>query len=111
MYARRNGLSVICLRLGQPYPLGHPYEENWKKSPRGRAGFVGFEDIAQAIECAVRAASIRFGVYSIVSDSAMRFVDLAAAKRDLGYVPRQFCDEQGNMIPRVPTADHADGSG
>jgi len=98
-YARERGLRVVCLRLGQPYPFGIPHEKERKFTPSGRGTLLGFEDIAQAIECALCATHIQFGVYHIVSESPWRKVDIAAAARDLGYVPRQFCDENGNMVP------------
>lgn len=102
-YVRDCGLSVICLRLGQPYPMGIRQEEGWRKSPRGRGIFVAFEDIAQAIERALLAPAIPFGVYNVVSESNSRFIDIAAAKRDLGYVPSRFCDDDGQMIPNPRT--------
>lgn len=102
LYARETNLKVICLRLGQPRPIGHPDEAEWARTPRGRAMMLGLEDAALSIECALRATHISFGVYNIVSESVSRHVDISAAERDLGYLPRQFCDEAGNMVPNEP---------
>lgn len=104
LYAREHGLSVICLRLGQPYRPNHPFEAEWRKSPRARALYVALEDIARAIERALLAPPISFSVYNIVSESNSRFIDIAAAERDLGYVPRWFCTDEGRMIPNPRAA-------
>lgn len=100
VYSREHGMNVICLRLGQPYPFGEdPLEKERKFTPKGRGALVGFEDIAQAIECSLCTDRIRFGAYNIVSESPWRNVDISAAARDLGYVPRQACNENGDMVP------------
>lgn len=103
LYSRDHGLSVICLRLGQPYPMGHPFEKEWRQSARALGVMVAFEDIAQAIERALLAPSLSFGVYNIVSESNSRCTDIAAAERDLGFVPAWFCSDEGVMIPNPRT--------
>jgi uronate dehydrogenase len=99
VFSREHGMNVICLRLGQPYPFGEdPREKERKFRPEYRGALLGLEDIAQAIECSLKATHIKFGSYNIVSESAWRNIDISAATRDLGYVPRQFCNDNGEMI-------------
>jgi len=99
VFSRKHGMNVICLRLGQPYPFGEdPLEKERKFVPGVRNALVGFEDIAQSIERSILAEHIRFGVYNIVSESVWRKVDISASARDLGYVPRQFCNDHGDMM-------------
>lgn len=40
LYSRVYGLSVICLRLGQPYPIHHSVDEAWKANRRSRSIYV-----------------------------------------------------------------------
>lgn len=78
-------LRVLCLRLGQPYKSFGAWDEMWPESPEMRRLAADYRDIAQAIDCALR-ADIEYGVYSIVSECDVTMVapELYA---DLGYRP------------------------
>lgn len=94
VYWRKHGLSVICLRLGQPFPIGHEfYDDLWKTNKRSRSIFVEMSDVARAVECAVR-TEVGFGIYPIVSASDNLRVDLDAA-REIGYIPRAYLSDAG----------------
>lgn len=91
------GLSTICLRLGQPYPVGHEFDDAWRTSPRARSFRVHVEDIALGIKLALQ-TSCEFGVYNLVSRSDNQRVDLSQAQRDLGYDPQAFFAESGLVL-------------
>ncbi|HEX7008442.1 MAG TPA: NAD(P)-dependent oxidoreductase [Phycisphaeraceae bacterium] len=96
LYSRKYGMTVICLRLGQPFPL-----PNWglevlkRRSARGL--MAGFEDIAQAVRCGLTVPDFRYKVAAICSESDVRYIDLTEAAQ-IGYHPRQFFTEEG-IIP------------
>ncbi len=97
VYAHDTPMSVICLRLGQPYPLDHmdhtplSTRMSW---PRYRGAVVGYPDTAHAVRCALRVPNLKFHVCSIVSEGADRYVDLTAARK-IGYIPQQYVTPQG----------------
>lgn len=95
-YAHHRKLQVLCLRLGQPYPIEIPKEDGWKDDVKWRGLMVHIEDVAQSIECALRAKTPCFGSYSILSDSDVesRFASTAPA-REIGYLPRRRFTQNG----------------
>lgn len=100
VFSREYGMIVICLRLGQPYPFGlDPLEKERKLIPEVRGALLGLEDVAHAIACSLKTTRVQFGAYNIVSESPWRTIDISAAARDLGYVPRLMCDDHGDMVP------------
>lgn len=99
VYSRRFGISVICLRLGQPFPIGVPQEADWVKSPRARAFFTAAEDIAAAIDCSLRHPEVPFGIYPLVSHAEPPRIDLSRGK-EIGFEPRYTVDEAGHWHPR-----------
>lgn len=96
MYSRHYGISTICLRMGQPYPGIYPWEEECLKTPKARATLVAVEDVAQAIECAVR-TQVPFGVYYVLSQSSAPLFDLSASG-EIGYLPRVFFTDDGRVV-------------
>jgi len=94
VYATQHGIPVLCLRLGQPYPIQHPEEAEYLATPRIRGLLVALEDIARAVECALRAPQPNFGVYSIVSDSDTNWIDFAPAA-EIGYAPQYYFTPDG----------------
>ena len=90
MYARQNGMSVVCLRFGQPFPLGRNSDPAQLALPRVRGLLVAFADIEQAVRCALTWPGIGYKVARIVSASTPANVDLTAAA-EIGYQPcRRF---------------------
>jgi len=87
-YWNNHGVSTISLRLGQPFPIGHAFDNDWKTNTRRRAIFVAVEDVCQAVRCALK-TDIPFGLYHIVSASDNQRVDIETA-REIGYVPRAY---------------------
>jgi len=96
LYSRMAGLSVICLRLGEPYPGIYPWENELLAKPLGRTRLVGVEDVAQAVECALRATNA-FGVYYVLSRCSAPLIDVSASA-EIGYRPRVFFTDDGQMI-------------
>jgi NAD(P)-dependent dehydrogenase (short-subunit alcohol dehydrogenase family) len=93
-YCDAFGMTVVCLRLGQPYPLRSGWRHTLDR-PRVRGLIVGLADIAQAIRCGLNYhGEPRFVVADIVSESDSRWIDLTAAER-IGYKPTQFCTPDG----------------
>lgn len=83
---RKNGLSTICLRIGQPTPIDHPLDEDWKANRRGRSFRVHITDVARGILAALQTTK-PFGVYNLVSASDNPRIDWSTTQQDLGYVP------------------------
>lgn len=79
-------MRVLALRLGQPYPSLSDFDKRWHKTSGGRSLMVAVQDVAQAMECALR-ADVSFGVYPILSRSDAVWADTSAAD-DIGYAPR-----------------------
>lgn len=94
VYARAHGISIIVLRLGQPYPSGTHLDNVWQTNRRARSLFVTLEDTVQAILCALT-TDIHFGVYNIVSASDNQRVNLSPAREEIGYRPRAYFSERG----------------
>jgi nucleoside-diphosphate-sugar epimerase len=89
-YAYRDGaadraMRVLCLRLGHPYRSFSSSDEAWLTCEARRRVATHTEDIAQAIDCALQ-TDIRFGIYPIVSESDVPFVD-PHLYAELGYRP------------------------
>jgi nucleoside-diphosphate-sugar epimerase len=88
-YGRARGLSVVHLRPGviagdgvNPGPtLPDPPRRHWFT-------YVDPRDVAQAVEGALRASSLRQSSYFVVADHPEAAYDIGAAKRDLAYAPQ-----------------------
>jgi uronate dehydrogenase len=85
VYHRQYGIDVIILRLGQPFPLGLPIEEEWKKEWKSYSLFLTQTDIARAVEAALT-TQVKFGIYNVVSKHVPSRVDLSAG-REIGFEP------------------------
>lgn len=94
LYSREFGISSICLRLGQPYPLNIPLDESIKK-PRFRGLVVGHLDTAKAIDCALRAKR-NYGVYYIISRSDTPYID-TSKNEEIHFKALQMFSEQGEV--------------
>lgn len=90
LYSRSHGIRTICLRLGQPYPLGLPQEKDWEHDAYSKALFVSFADITRAVDGALKATHVRHGAYNIVSRNADGVIAHSAAK-EIGFKPMDFC--------------------
>lgn len=106
VYWRMHGVSTICLRLGQPFPITHPeLDDIWKTNKRARSMFIEVGDVARAIECAVM-TPVAFGVFPVVSASDNQRVDLKSVE-SIGYVPQAYLSDSGleffenGSFPRV----------
>lgn len=103
VYWYEHGIRSRILRLGQPYPFGHPSEEKWKQDPYIASWFVTAGDIARAVDAALLAADIGFGIYNVVSPSSHGHVDYANG-REIGFTPRDRWEEQEGSAS-VPPGD------
>jgi nucleoside-diphosphate-sugar epimerase len=101
VYARVHGISIIVLRLGQPYPSGTRLDNIWQTNRRARSLFVTLEDTVQAILCALK-TDIDFGAYNIVSASDHQRVNLRPAQEEIGYHPRAHFSEEGLTFLPAP---------
>jgi len=94
VYWRRHGLSTICLRLGQPFPIGNAeFDKQWSTNKRSRSIYAEMGDVARAVECAVTTL-VEFGVFPVVSASDNPRVDLSTT-RLIEYVPRAYLSDAG----------------
>lgn len=98
---RDSGLSTICLRMGQPTPIGSPWDNAWQNNRRARSWRVHLVDVVAGISAAIESRQ-SFGVYSLVSESDNPRVDLSASRRDLGYKPRAWFGERCLTINGQP---------
>lgn len=85
VYHRRHDIDVIILRLGQPFPLGLPSEEEWKKDWKSYSLFLTQGDIARAVEAALT-TDVKYGIYNVVSKHEPARVDVSAGE-EIGFVP------------------------
>ena len=92
-YWKNHGLSIISLRLGQPFPIGADWDETWRTNTRARSIFVTVEDANRAVRCALKTA-VPHGLYQIVSASDNQRFDIAPA-REIGYHPRAYLTGEG----------------
>ncbi len=99
VFSRTFGMSVLSLRIGQPYPLHLAREPEWVATPRTRAGFTVFEDLTEAITRALNHPTPEWGVYPVTSWTPIPMVDLSDAEA-IGYHPRFTVVEGGAIEPR-----------
>ena len=91
VYAKKYGMSVTCLRLGQPYPLKTSHDTRWLANDWARGMMVHMVDVASAIECALHHTT-PYSVHAIVSASDTPWLQRAEVP-ELGYSPRfRFAD-------------------
>jgi nucleoside-diphosphate-sugar epimerase len=81
--AGREPLKVVGLRLGHPHIEADDY---WKQSRKRRSMMVHGRDVAHAISCALE-IDVQFGVYSIVSESDVPYIDRSLYS-ELQYRPK-----------------------
>lgn len=87
-FSRTHAISSVVLRLGQPFPLGLPHEKSWKNDPHARAHFATHGDIMHAVDCALQATQVRFGIYNVVSLNDCNRVSCSHG-REIGFQPRE----------------------
>lgn len=94
LYARQFGMSVICLRFGQPFPQDDDTDIVQLPSPYSRGFLTAYADIEQAVRCALTCKGVRYKVARIVSASDAPVMDLTAAA-EIGYRPSRRFTEAG----------------
>ena len=101
IYAKRSGLSVICLRLGQPVGLpGYEHDSALVLELAEHGLLTDMVDVAEGIRCALTAPGVSFKLVSLASASSNGRVDLSAAA-EIGYRPSKRFTPQG-MIDNPP---------
>ncbi len=80
--AERDGISVLCVRLGRVRP------ENRPMSSREAAVYLSHRDAAQIVRRCVEAPpEVLFDIFYGVSDNFLRYRDLEHAREVIGYEP------------------------
>jgi nucleoside-diphosphate-sugar epimerase len=93
-YAEAHDLSVICLRIGSCNRSDRP------ENDREFATLLTHADLVRLVECSLRAPRhVRYAVYFGVSNNTWRFWDLAPAREQIGYEPR---DDAEAWRPSAP---------
>lgn len=83
LYAEQHGISCLFLRIGTVLAGDRP------NTQRHYATLLSHADLVRLVGCALRAPlDLRYGVYYGVSANTWRFWDLANARDELGYEPR-----------------------
>lgn len=100
LYARKHGLTVYCLRFGQPYPIENdPKGALRLASPAGRRASVTYDDLASSMEAALTVQNgPAFGTYIIVSDAEDPHFDTAKAA-EIGWKSKTRCEQDGSITP------------
>lgn len=86
-YYERWQLSSLCLRIGSVLADDDPSE-----NPRTMKTWLSHRDLVQLVNKSL-SAEVEFGIYYGVSDNDGRFWDLASARHDLDYQPRDNAAE------------------
>lgn len=99
-FSRVHGMTVYCLRFGNPYPQNTPGKiELWKRTTPGRRLSVTFLDLAGSIEAALTVKDgPAFGAYNIISDCEDPMADCSRAA-EIGWKSRTFCETDGRITP------------
>jgi len=98
VFNRTLGMSIISLRLGQPYPLNVSKEKLWLGTERGRATYVAHEDTVEAIYCALNHPAPEGGLFTVTSVSDVPVYDHTAGLA-FGFQPRFKVMEDGSLVP------------
>lgn len=109
VYYRNYGLSTISLRLGQPTPIGHPFDEAWMGNRRARSILAHMDDVARGLIAALT-TDCPHGVFNLVSANDNPRVDWEETRDAIGYVPLAFCSETGFSFHPDGKYPHHDGS-
>ena len=99
-FSRRDGMTVYCLRYGDPYPQDNPKKiEDWRRRPPGRRLVVTYEDIAGSIECALtKQGGPAYGAYTILSACDDPIFDSSKAA-EIGWKSKTRCEADGSITP------------
>ena len=88
-YADAHGLSCLCIRIGWVVKEDRP--------PRLEAGDIwcSQRDIVSLSRCCIDASDeVQFDIFYGMSDNANRWVDIAHARRVVGYVPQDQAEDR-----------------
>ncbi len=103
-YHERDGLSVICFRIGylqrdDNQPGAHMGWGSW-----GQLMWLSNRDLCNAMERAVLAEGVGFAVLNLMSDNPGMRWDIETTKRTIGYAPR---DGAAPVMSDAAKADEA----
>jgi uronate dehydrogenase len=93
LYSREHGIHFISLRLGQPYPLGFRQEKAWEADPAANILLTTHHDIARAIDGALNAKHVRYGIFNVLSRNGIQKLD-GAKSAEIGFEPRDYWDKR-----------------
>jgi uronate dehydrogenase len=102
MYARQNDMCVTCLRLGQPLPMNALQFGTERVNDSIDCGiYVGYIDIAHAIDVALRQREPGWRKFNVVSHCRNKVFDLTEGE-SLGFLPTQKITVDGFVdVPAV----------
>lgn len=99
-YSRAYGITIRCIRLGQPFPwFGDELKKD--RSDRSRQSLVHFNDIAPMVLAAAQPDGPKFGIYYGLSETVGRFCDLSNWA-ELGYRPSCLVQHDASIIENPP---------
>ena len=87
-YAEVHGLSVICVRIGW-----FLYPDQLGRHSKSRHLWISPRDMKQLITLCLEAEDIKFEIIHGISDNTCQLLDLAKAKKLLGYAPMDNAEE------------------
>lgn len=100
-FAAATAMRVVCLRLGQPYPVSQPdvMREVMNGFANRLAWLVHHDDIATAVRCALDGDLPPFTLANLVSAQAADYFPEAEVRSpELGFVPRRFIGLDGSVL-------------
>lgn len=93
--AEKEGLSVICLRIGAFQPLQSVQDQ---ENLRMLDGFVSQRDLNQLIEKSIDVESLQFAIFHALSDNRFKRLDITDARELVGYAPQ---DDAARELPGI----------
>ena len=93
--AEKEGLSVICLRIGAFQPLEAARDE---KGIGMLDAFVSQRDLNQLIERCIDVENLQFAVFHGLSNNRFKRLDISDARELVGYEPQ---DDATELNPKV----------
>ncbi len=92
LYHRTHGVSGISLRLGQPFPIGLPEEDEQRRNSTSPHVYVTNHDIARAVDAALTTDRKDYGVYNVVSPSEGNRASYEKGQ-EIGFEPKDHWQE------------------
>jgi uronate dehydrogenase len=89
-YFDRCAIETVCLRIGSSFPE--------PKNPRMMVSYLGYDDLAELVRCALYTPRVDHSIIYGVSDNPVRWWDNAKAAH-LGFTPKESSRRFAHLFP------------